>query len=513
MDDKKFDEMIKNQVQKDEKMDKRFDDLFETYKEKYKMERGSNMKTNNVSFIQKMRYVAAVLVVGILLGTGGMTYAHINGVETWISPLLRQMGINSKYEENATQINDEVTVKEEKVEMLDAAIDDSTLIVGYKITMPKVELENWIEVYGDYDVNGIAIQPVNIGVEKAEAEEGTEFVYYQIFDLNEIDFEGETELKFEAKIFEIDEYVEVEDLVSATAEYLEKYQGDWCFEKDIEVKNVEENVVYELESEEVNYKEIIFDATEVVKSSYTNMIRIKTDKSNHKGDAFEVYYRIYNEAGDEIAAGNETRAYDDLVYNDRLFIKNLEADSKLRIDIYFNDINVGVYEKIGSIDVDMAKAEEKVEAAVDYTKYECDDYRFDYNKDWKILGADSVGPNSRYKNALLMNAPATTNEEYGMSVSVLLEEADNLEKYIDDLRTGLENEYFSFVSKEECTVGTLDGYKLVMDGGEVISVTYAAVVDGVVYELSFSADEKEINNREAEIEKMVESFEVNQKWI
>ena len=155
MDDKKFDEMIKNQVQKDEKMDKRFEELFETYKEKYKMERGSNMKTNNVSFIQKMRYVAAVLVVGILLGTGGMTYAHISGVETWISPLLRKIGIDSKYEENSTKVNDEVTVNNEKVEMLDVAIDNSTLIVGYKITMPNVELENWIEVHGDYTVNDI----------------------------------------------------------------------------------------------------------------------------------------------------------------------------------------------------------------------------------------------------------------------------------------------------------------------------------------------------------------------
>ena len=513
MDDKKFDEMIKNQVQKDEKMDKRFEELFETYKEKYKMERGSNMKTNNVSFIQKMRYVAAVLVVGILLGTGGMTYAHISGVETWISPLLRKIGIDSKYEENSTKVNDEVTVNNEKVEMLDVAIDNSTLIVGYKITMPNVELENWIEVHGDYTVNDINIRPVNIGLEKDEGELGTEFVYYQIFDLNEIDFEEEKELKFKSEIFEINEYVEVEDLVSARTKYLEKYEGKWSFEKDIEIKNVEENVIYELVSEEVKYKDIIFDATEVVKSSYTNMIKIKTDKSNHQGDAFEVYYRIFNESGEEIAAGNETRDYDERIYNDRLFIKNLNENSKLRIDIYFNDIKVGVYEKIGEIKVDMSKAKEKEEEKIEYTKYIGDDYRFEYNKEWTIIEEDVFGPLSRYKGSLLLNAPTTTNEEYGMMISIIKVENDNLEKHIDDLRAGYEKEYCVFESKEKCTVGSFDGFKLVMSSAESIYISYAVEVDGFVFELNFAGDEKEINNRKAEIEKLVESFEIKENMI
>ena len=112
MNNKEFDKMIKDKVQRDEYIDEKVNELFSVYKEKYKKEKVyESMKENSniFNFMQKMKYVAAVLVVGLILGTGGMTYAHINGVETIISPVLRMIGINSKYEENATDINETIT--------------------------------------------------------------------------------------------------------------------------------------------------------------------------------------------------------------------------------------------------------------------------------------------------------------------------------------------------------------------------------------------------------------------
>ena len=70
-----------------------------------------------------------------------------------------------------------------------------------------------------------------------------------------------------------------------------------------------------------------------------------------------------------------------------------------------------------------------------------------------------------------------------------------------------------FESKEKCTVGSFDGFKLVMSSAESIYISYAVEVDGFVFELNFAGDEKEINNRKAEIEKLVESFEIKEKMI
>ena len=41
--------------------------------------------------------IAACSILAVFFG--GCTYAHVNGTETIISPLLRNLGINSKYEE------------------------------------------------------------------------------------------------------------------------------------------------------------------------------------------------------------------------------------------------------------------------------------------------------------------------------------------------------------------------------------------------------------------------------
>ena len=100
-----------------------------------------------------------------------------------------------------------------------------------------------------------------------------------------------------------------------------------------------------------------------------------------------------------------------------------------------------------------------------------------------------------------------------MMISIIKVEDDNLEKHIDDLRAGYEKEYCVFESKEKCTVGSFDGFKLVMSSAESIYISYAVEVDGFVFELNFAGDEKEINNRKAEIEKLVESFEIKENMI
>ena len=52
-----------------------------------------------------------------------------------------------------------------------------------------------------------------------------------------------------------------------------------------------------------------------------------------------------------------------------------------------------------------------------------------------------------------------------------------------------------------------------MSSAESIYISYAVEVDGFVFELNFAGDEKEINNRKAEIEKLVESFEIKENMI
>ena len=72
-------------------------------------------------------------------------------------------------------------------------------------------MQNWLDIYGSYEVNGIDVKPVSQAIDKYE--EGY-FEYYQLFDLDEIDFEENVEINFVANIEEIKEYVECEDLYS-----------------------------------------------------------------------------------------------------------------------------------------------------------------------------------------------------------------------------------------------------------------------------------------------------------
>lgn len=512
MNDREFDKMMKNRIQEDKYIDEKVNELFSSYKEKYKIEREDNMKVKNnlFDFVQKMRYVAAILVVGLVIGTGGMTYAHISGIETIISPILRNIGINSKYEENATDINQKVDNNSVEIEMLDLATDESALIVGYTIDIKNINMLHWIEVDGIYKINDMTIKPINQLINK---DLETKFIYYQVFDMSEIELKNTEKLIFTSNISEISEYTEVENLESNYAEYLNKYRGKWNFEQEIVAKNIEENKVFELNSTELNINGINISAEQIVKSSYTNMLKIKTDQSKYNGDAFEQLYIVYDENNKEIVAGvNEYRDYDYRVYTDRIFIENINLDSELRVDVYINNIKVGKFEKVGSISIDMKKAEEIKEKNTNYAKYNSDDYSFKHKNDWKVHGItdkDDVGPYSRYLNCLHLESPTTTNEDDGMDIFIAKRKENvGVEGYVAELIKGYENEYSSLESKKAYKIDKLNGYEVITINGEYVFIDYIVEKNGYIYNITFGANEIEYNNQKDEIKILVESFEI-----
>ena len=164
MNEKELDKMLKQEIQKDKQIPEKINQLFYNFEmgEVMKKEENKKSKNNLVKFIS----IAACLLVVLVVGES--TYAHVNGKENWLSPLLKNLGINSKYEEHATNINEEVKNNNVNVKMLDAAIDDSILIVGYQINIENINMDNWIEIQGEYKINDINISPINKTIDKEE---------------------------------------------------------------------------------------------------------------------------------------------------------------------------------------------------------------------------------------------------------------------------------------------------------------------------------------------------------
>ena len=148
---KNFDEEFKKNIQEDTTIPEKINQLFSNFESEVKMKE-NNKKSNLITFLKNVSVAACAVVV---LGIGGCTYAHINGVENILSPLLNNLGINSKYEENATKFNDEVTKESITVKLLDGAIDDTLLIVGSKIDVQNLQ-SSWVEINGQYKrkING-----------------------------------------------------------------------------------------------------------------------------------------------------------------------------------------------------------------------------------------------------------------------------------------------------------------------------------------------------------------------
>ena len=325
--------------------------------------------------------------------------------------------------------------------------------------------------------------------------------------MSEIELKYAEKLIFTSNIFEILEYTEVEDLDSGYAEYLNKYKGKWDFEQEILNKNIEENIVYELNSTKLNVNGFDISAEQIVKSSYTNMLKIKTDKSKYVGDDFEQLYIVYDENNKEIAAGiKEDRDYDYSVYTDRLFIENIDLDSKLRVDVYINNI------KVGSINIDMNKAEEVKTKNINYTTYSSDDYSFEYKNNWRVHGItdkDDVGPNSRYINCLHLESPTTTNDDGGMHIFIAKRNENvGIEQYVTELIQGYKNEYNTLESKKACKIGKINGYEVITSIDMEISIDYIVENDGNIYTIAFGTNEIEYNNQKEEIKALIESFEI-----
>ena len=151
MNDERFDKLLKKQMQEDGYIPEKINQLFLSFESEVNMkEKNEKLKMSN--YIKRVSIAACSVLV---IFFGGCTYAHVNGTETIISPLLRNLGINSKYEENATQFNDEVTNGEVKIKILDGAMDDTTFIVGYRIEIPNINPDSWIEIDGKYKINDL----------------------------------------------------------------------------------------------------------------------------------------------------------------------------------------------------------------------------------------------------------------------------------------------------------------------------------------------------------------------
>ena len=513
MNEKELDKMLKQEIQKDKQIPEKINQLFYNFEKGEVMKKEENKKSKN-NLIKFISIAACLLVV---LVVSGSTYAHVNGKENWLSPLLKNLGINSKYEEHATNINEEVKNNNVNVKMLDAAIDDSTLIVGYQINIENINMDNWIEIQGEYKINDINISPINKTIDK---EEDNSFIIYQVFDMNEIDLKNSKEAKFESKMSGIIEYAEYEDINSADKEYINTYNGNWAFNKTLPINNVEENKEYEFkENNTFKTNEIEVTVDGYIKSSYTNILKISTNKSNYKGDEFEYYYKILNYNNKELARGKETREYDYRKYVDRLVISSIPKDNKITIEMYMRKNN-NEFQKVGSATVDCSKAKEKVKLPDNYTKYDGEKYSFYYNKSWKkpsIITSEKAGPYSKYLGALEVEIPSTTNSKETSSISILKtnKKYNSLDKYVKNMKKEYAEEdsgISEFKSENNCKIGSLEGKKLVYEisDGETVYVTYIYVVekDGNIYEIDFNGSEKECNNLKEEIELFIQSFEI-----
>ena len=111
---KNFDKEFRKKIQEDTTIPENINQLFSNFESEVNMK--ENKKSNVITFFKNASVAACTTIV---LTFGGCTYAHINGIETIISPLLRNLGINNKYEENATEFNDEVEKNNITVKLLD----------------------------------------------------------------------------------------------------------------------------------------------------------------------------------------------------------------------------------------------------------------------------------------------------------------------------------------------------------------------------------------------------------
>lgn len=511
---KNFDKEFRKKIQEDTTIPENINQLFSNFESEVNMKE-NNKKSNVITFFRNVSVAACAVVV---LGIGGCTYAHINGVENILSPLLNNLGINSKYEENATKFNDEVTKGSITVKLLDGAIDDTLLIVGSKIDVQNLQ-SSWVEINGQYKINDLQVSPINSTIDRLS---NTEFIYYQVFDVNEIDIKDKENVKITLNITEIKEYDEVEDIDSAYIEYGKTYTNGWNFEETISVKNLADAKKYEFTDLKTykTDKNIEISVPEFITGSYSNILKIKTDKTNYNGDSFEKYYKILDNQRNEIASFSEEKtAYDHRVYNDRLVLSNIDRNSKIYIEVYIKTYGDERFDKVLEIPVDLSKTTEKVEKKDNLKEYKADNYTIKYNDNWNLIpkvDTSRVGPNSIYLGTLELEIPSTTNAEYTSSIYVkVTDENTTIEDFASKIRrenTQSVSEYFEEKSSSEVALKNQKGYTIVStttDGEErYIKQDTFTVVNGKVYRIIFFGSEKEYNNLQDELNEFINNFEI-----
>ena len=460
------------------------------------------------------KVILVILLVVLVIFVGVSTYSHINGTENLISPILRVLGINSKYEENATQFTEEEKENEVTVKMLDGTLNDTSLIVEYEINVQGIEPETWIEVYGDYTINNISTKPIDSMLEKIS---DTSYIYYQIFDVNEIKINDE-EVKIEAIINEIKEYTKSEELNSEQVVYGKIHNIHLDLQENIAVKNLEESKIYEFENTKKYeiLENVSISATTLLKGSYINILNLSTDKTEYTGDAFEKYYKILDSKNNEIATySEEERQYDERKYNDRIILKN--TNSKITVEVYLKMIDEENYKKVASIPVDLEAVKEKKELSTNMKQYQNENFSLKYKENWNLiekLDADRVGPNSIYLGALELEIPSTTNSERTSSIFVKMIDKDySLDEYKKQIRKEYkEPPYYEELSSSEKNIGNKEGYQLIAsttDGEtQYIEQTTFTNINGKIYRITFFASEKEYNNLKNDIEEFLNNFEI-----
>ncbi len=513
MNDKEFDKLIKSKLQEEKQIPKNINQLFSEFGMEVKMKEKNSKKYNYF----KMAPIAASLMIVTFFG--GCTFAHVNGRETIISPLLRQMGINSKYEENKTEFNEETKKEGVNIKILDGAIDDTSLIIGYEIQIDNNDYDNWIEIEGEYKINNITVKPINHSIDKLS---DTSYIYYQVFDASEIKIENKENVKINATIRSIKEYKESETLDSVEAIYGKEHNNIWSFEENIVVNNIEKSKIYEFEdsSNKKTIENVYLSVTEYMTGSYTNILKIKTDKSNYEGDDFKKYYKVLDENNKEICMClEEDRQYDERVYTDRLILGNVNENSKIKVEVYLKMSNDKSFKKVSTILVDLSKKIEKKEIVTNLKEYISKEYRLKYKDTWILtekLDTTKVGPNSRYLGALNLEIPSTTNSNYTSSLYVKIEDTNKeLDEYVDNRIKQNKNENIENKSINTANFKNLTGYEIVSettDGEEIYTyVDFVTKANRKIYNITFFGSEKEYNNIKSDIKDFIGNFEIINK--
>ena len=162
--------------------------------------------------------------------------------------------------------------------------------------------------------------------------------------------------------------------------------------------------------------------TEFITGSYTNILKIETNKEGYSGDSFEKYYKILDKQNKELAMfSEENMQYDYSIYNDRLIVDNINRNSEIIIEVYVKLASENNFNKVAIIPVNLSKTVEEITTQSNLKKYTTKKYSFKYKEDWKLipkLNENDVGKNSIYLGALELEIPSTTNSEYGSSIYI-----------------------------------------------------------------------------------------------